>query len=525
MTSGHGDSTPAAGPPEQEQDPVGTAGLEPCLRAEGISKAYAGVQALREVSLDLRAGEVHAIVGENGAGKSTLIKILTGAVQPDAGTLSIRGAAVSDHGPLAARDLGIAVVYQQPTLFPHLTVAENLALGLERGSTWRQIDWAARRRNARALIARAGAEIDPDRPASELSMAEQQLVEIARALGSDARIVIMDEPTAALPAHDVARLLAAVREMRARGAGVLYITHRLDEVFELADRITVLRDGSRVDTRETCTMDRSTLISLMVGREMSAIYSHESHVQPRDALEIRKVACHRTGVRDVTFSVRAGEIVGLSGLVGAGRTELARTLFGLSPADEGEIRVDGAIVSPRTPREAIAHGIAYVPEDRRRHGVIGTMPVRTNVTLASLPQLADRLAVLGRSRERKAAERYVRELGIRPASVDLSVSSLSGGNQQKVALARWLMTAPRVLILDEPTQGVDVGAKADVHREMDRLAREGVAILMISSDLQEVLAMSDRVVVMRRGTVAGILERHELASERVLRLALGEDAA
>ena len=495
------------------------------LQAEGLSKAYAGVQALREVSLDLRAGEVHAIVGENGAGKSTLIKILTGAVQPDSGTLAIDGAPLADHGPLAARDRGIAVVYQQPTLFPHLTVTENLALGLERGSRWRRVDWSGRRRIAQSLLARAGAQIDPDRPASDLSMAEQQLVEIARALGSKARIVIMDEPTAALPAHDVARLLDAVREMRARGAGVLYISHRLDEVFELANRITVLRDGRRIETREAAAMDRSTLISLMVGREMSAIFGHEAHVQAREALAIRNLACHRAGVRDVTFSVRAGEIVGLAGLVGAGRSELARTLFGLTPADAGDIRVDGALVTSRTPREAIAHGIAYVPEDRRRHGVIGPMPVRTNVTLASLPQLSERLAVLSLDRERAAALRYVKELGIRPPAIDVPVSSLSGGNQQKVALARWLLTNPRVLILDEPTQGVDVGAKADVHREMDRLAGEGVAILMISSDLQEVLAMSDRVVVMRRGTVAGILERHELTPERVLRLALGEDAA
>ncbi len=495
------------------------------LWADGISKTYAGVRALRDVSLELLAGEVHAIVGENGAGKSTLIRILTGAVQPDSGTLSIDGVPVSEHGPLAARDRGIAVVYQQPTLFPHLTVSENLALGLERTSNWRRIDWADRRRAAVSLLARAGAQIDPDRPAADLSMAEQQLVEIARALGSRARIIIMDEPTAALPADDVARLLTAVRELRTRGAGVVYITHRLDEVFELADRITVLRDGQRIDTRAASAFDRTSLISLMVGREMSAVYSHEPRAQPREVLAMRGVTCHSAGVRDVTFSVGSGEIVGIAGLVGAGRTELARTVFGLTPADEGEIRIDGARVTLRTPREAIAHGIAYVPEDRRRHGVIGPMPVRTNVTLASLSQFAGRLAVIRRGRERQAADRFVKELGIRPPFIDASVSSLSGGNQQKVALARWLLTNPRVLILDEPTQGVDVGAKADVHREMDRLAGQGVAILMISSDLQEVLAMSDRVVVMRRGTVAGILARHELAPERVLRLALGEDAA
>jgi rhamnose transport system ATP-binding protein len=495
------------------------------LRAEGLSKSFAGVQALRDVSLDLLAGEVHAIVGENGAGKSTLIRILTGAVQPDAGTIAIGGRIAEHLGPLAARDRGIAVVYQQPTLFPHLTVAENLALGLERGSPWRRVDWTARRRAARDLLARAGAAIDPDGAAGELSMAEQQLVEIARALGSNACIVIMDEPTAALAAHDVERLKAAVRDLRGRGAGVLYISHRLDEVFELADRITVLRDGRRVDTRAASAMDRATLIALMVGREMSAVYPHESHVQPRDVLAVSHLACRRGGVRDITFAVRAGEIVGLAGLVGAGRTELARTLFGLTPADDGEIRIDGAAVRIRSPRDAITHGIAYVPEDRRRHGVVGSMPIRTNVTLASLNALAGSLAVLDAAREREAATRYVRDLDIRPPAIDAPVSSLSGGNQQKVALARWLLTRPRVLILDEPTQGVDVGAKGEVHREMDGLARDGVAILMISSDLQEVLAMSDRVIVMRLGRVAGTIERRDLAPERVLRLALGEDAA
>ena len=332
------------------------------LRAEGVSKAFAGVQALRDVSLDLLAGEVHAIVGENGAGKSTLIRILTGAVQPDGGTIAIDGRIAEHHGPLAARDRGIAVVYQQPTLFPHLTVAENLALGLERGSGWRRIDWPGRRGAARELLARAGAAIDPDLAASELSMAEQQLVEIARALGSRARIVIMDEPTAALPAHDVERLMAAVRELRGRGRRVLYISHRLDEVFELADRITVLRDGRRVDTRAAQAMDRPTLIALMVGREVSAVYPHEPHVQAREVLALSHLTCRRGGVFDVTFGVRAGEIVGLAGLVGAGRTELARTLFGLTPADGGDIRLDGAPVRSARPRQPSRTGSPTFPK-------------------------------------------------------------------------------------------------------------------------------------------------------------------
>jgi len=498
---------------------------ETVLRATGIAKSYAGVRALDGVSLDLRAGEVHAIVGENGAGKSTLIKILTGATTPDAGAIEVRGAHVARLDPQTARALGIAAIYQQPTLFPHLTVAENLALGLERRRWYQPIDWQERRTRARALLARIRAHIDPDQPASELSMAAQQLVEIARALGTDARVVIMDEPTAALPQDDVERLLEVVRQLRRDGVGVVYISHRLDEVFALADRVTVLRDGRLVATREAASVDRSELIRMMVGRDVQAVFSHERGTPGDAVLRLDRVSCEASGITDVSLTVRAGEIVGLAGLVGAGRTELARVIFGVTPADRGVIAVGGRPVSVRRPADALAQRIAYLPEDRRRHGVILQMRVASNITLASLRRIAGRLGWLRLGDERQAAEGFVRELGVKPPSIDAELSALSGGNQQKVALARWLMTNPRVLILDEPTQGIDVGAKADVHREMGRLAREGVAILMISSDLPEVIAMSDRIGVMRGGRLAGILDGDARTPERVMQLALGEEAA
>jgi rhamnose transport system ATP-binding protein len=427
--------------------------------------------------------------------------------------------------PHAARGLGIAAIYQQPALFPHLTVAENLALGLERRRWHQAIDWKQRRTHARALLARIGAHIDPDLPASELSMAEQQLVEIARALGTHARIVIMDEPTAALPQDDVERLLDVVRQLRRDDVAVVYISHRLDEVFALADRITVLRDGRLVDTRDAAAVERGELIRMMVGRDVQAVFSHERGTPGEAVLQLEGVGCEASGIADVSLTVRAGEIVGLAGLVGAGRTELARIIFGVTPADSGTISVDGRAVAVRRPADAVGHRIAYVPEDRRRHGVIPQMRVAANITLASLRKVTGRLGWLRVPAERRAAERFVRELGVKPPSIDAEVAALSGGNQQKVALARWLMTDPRVLILDEPTQGIDVGAKADVHREMGRLARAGVGILMISSDLPEVLAMSDRIGVMRAGRLTGVLEGDQRTPERVMQLAVGEGAA
>jgi rhamnose transport system ATP-binding protein len=489
------------------------------LQTTALAKAYAGARALAGVSFDLKASEVHAIVGENGAGKSTLIKILSGAESPDSGSLAVRSAAWRALTPPLARSLGIATIYQQPSLFPHLSVAENVAIAREPGGMWRRVRWAERRAAAREVLERLGVAIDPDRLVDTLTMPEQQVVEIAKALATDARIVIMDEPTASLGGREVERLLAIVERLRSGGAGIIYISHRLEEVFTVANRITVLRDGEAVATRDAASIDRAELIRLMVGRDFTAVYPRRSGQPGHLALEVRGLSSRASGLHDVSLDVRHGEIVGVAGLVGSGRTELAETIFGLRQADSGSIAIDGAPVQIRRPDEAMAHGLGYLPEDRRQHGVVLPMTIAANTTLASLDRVA-RHGVIDAAAERGVAEQAVRDLGVKTASIDAPVESLSGGNQQKVALARWLAIDPAILILDEPTQGVDVGAKAEIHAIINRLADRGAAVVMISSELPEVLAISDRIAVMRDGTIAGVLTRAEATADRVMELAL-----
>ena len=492
----------------------------PLVAASLITKSYAGVRALSGVSFDLREGEVHALVGENGAGKSTLIKVMTGAVTPDSGTLSVAGHTLASMSPAASHALGIAAIYQQPALFPHLTVAENIAFAIEPRRPWRRIDWNRRRRDARDLLMRVDANIDVDRLVDTLSMPEQQLVEIAKAIGSSARVLIMDEPTASLSEREVARLFEVIARLKSEKVGIIYISHRLEEILSIADRVTVLRDGSTVGTHAREGLQRSTLISLMIGRALSAIFPKRRVPVGDVALELRSLTCLSAGVRDVSLDVRSGEIVGVAGLVGSGRTELAQTVFGLTPPDSGEVRVHGRAVDVRSPAAAIEAGIGYLPEDRQQHGVVPEMAVDENVSLASLAAVS-RGGLIDRAREREQAEEYVAQLRIKTPSVASDVESLSGGNQQKVALARWLATAPKVLILDEPTQGVDVGSKSEIHALMQELAERGLAVLMISSELPEILGMSDRIAVMRGGAIAGVLTGAEATQERVLAMALG----
>jgi rhamnose transport system ATP-binding protein len=489
------------------------------LSAASLSKSFEGVRALRGVSFDLRAGEVHALVGENGAGKSTLIKIMTGAERPDAGTLTVAGRAIPHMTPALARSLGIAVIYQQPSLFPHLTVAENIALALETGSAWRRVGWPDRRRRARALLDEVGAPIDVERLAGTLSMPEQQMVEIAKAIGADATIVIMDEPTASLMDDEVKRLLAVIGTLRARGAGIVYISHRLEEVFAVSDRVTVLRDGETVVTEHTAAIDRAALIRAMVGRAMTEVFPKRPVEPGPVAMELRHLSNRALGIHDVSLTVRRGEVLGLAGLVGSGRTELAETVFGLEPADGGEILIHGVPRRIESPSQAIRAGIGYVPEDRRQHGVVLEMPVAANASLASLPAVSSN-GLIDRDAERRSAEAHVERLRIKTPSVTTDVGALSGGNQQKVALARWLSTGPGILILDEPTQGVDVGAKAEIHALVQEMAERGLAIVMISSELTEILGMSDRVAVMHGGTISGVLSRAEATQDAILALAL-----
>ena len=491
----------------------------PLLAFEEITKSFGAVRALRGVSFDLRAGEVHALLGENGAGKSTLIKVATGAHAPDGGSFILGGRPRRMLHPVTARAQGIACIYQQPALFPGLTVAENLALRLEPPGLWRRVDWPRRHARAAELMRRVGAEIAPETEVRELSMPEQQLVEIAGVIGAGARIVIMDEPTAALTQREQERLFGIVRGLRADGVGVIYISHRLDEIFALADRVTVLRDGASAGTHAAADIDEAGLIRLMVGRELSQLYPPPARPPGGTALELRGVGCAAAGVRAVSFTVRAGEVFGLAGLVGAGRTELASVLFGLTSADAGEILLDGRPVSIDSPQAAMRHGLAYVPEDRRRHGVVPELPVAQNITLAAHRRVFPR-GWLDAGAECRMAEEFIARLGIRTAGPDATAATLSGGNQQKVAVARWLAVQPRVLILDEPTQGVDIGAKAELHRLIRELAAGGLAVILISSDLPEIIGMSDRIGVMRGGTLVEVLPGGA-AAPTVMAAALG----
>jgi rhamnose transport system ATP-binding protein len=493
---------------------------QPLLQLRAITKSFGAVRALRGVSFDLRTHEVHALLGENGAGKSTLIRVITGAHRPDGGTIEIAGHEQHRLNPASARALGVAAIYQQPALFPDLSVAENIALGVEKPHPFRRVRWSERLHRAEDLLRRIGAKISPDAEVRELSMPEQQLVEIARSLGAGARIMIMDEPTASLTQQEVQLLFGVIRDLREHGVGVIYISHRIEEIFSIANRVTVLRDGESVGTRGVDEMDESALIKMMIGREVSMIYP-ESRSRVGDVvLALRGVGCRTSGIHDVTLDVRAGEIVGLAGLVGAGRTELARILFGVTPADAGEIVLNGRRVGPRTPRQAIDSGIGYVPEDRRRHGVIMEMSIAANVTMALHPSLFPGTWIRFGD-ERAFAEQSMRDLAVKAPGPETHVDALSGGNQQKVALARWLATRPKLLILDEPTQGVDVGAKAEVHKLIRQLAEQGLAILMISSDLPEVIGMSDRIAVMRGGTIRAVRAGLGATAHDVLASALG----
>jgi rhamnose transport system ATP-binding protein len=486
------------------------------LQATAISKSYAGILALHDVSFDLQSGETHALVGENGAGKSTLIKIFTGAITPDAGRIAIDDREVGNHTPARARELGIAAIYQHPALFPDLTVAENLALRVERHSAWTRVQWPQRRRVAGRHLEQIGARIDPDALVRDLSMPEQQMVEIACALGAEAKIFIMDEPTAALASREVDSLFSAIGQLRQRGAGIVYISHRLEELPRIADRVTVLRDGRVVETRAIGEVDQAALIRMMVGRDLTAVF-------PKRTVPIGKTLLETRGIRGVNLQVRAGEILGVAGLVGSGRTELAQTLFGLTPADQGTILIDDRLMRIESPADAIRAGIGYVPEDRARYGVIPPMSIAENTSLASL-ETVSHSGMLDFARERALAASFAERLGTKMPSVLAPVSSLSGGNQQKVALSRWLATKPRILILDEPTQGIDVGAKSEVHRLMVDLAEQGMGIVMISSELPEILGMSDRIAVMSHGTIAAILDRPAATPERILELALAPRA-
>jgi len=479
------------------------------------------VQALKGVSFDLRASEVHALVGENGAGKSTLIKVLSGALEPDAGEILLRGERLVENSPAKARSRGISVIYQQPALFPDLTVAENIALASESGAPWKRVNWRTRRNHAAELLRRIGSELSPDIRVGDLSMPEQQMVEIAKAMDASAKVLIMDEPTASLGDRDAANLFRLVDELRSKGAAIIYISHRFEELFRLADRVTVLRDGNSVETRAMSVVTSADLIRMMVGREIDTVFPKHKTTMGAVAFEARHVSCRRLGVKNASLTIRSGEILGLAGLVGSGRTQLAEALFGLAPLDSGQVLLDGQPLAIQLPADAVKAGLAYVPEDRRRHGVILELSIAVNSTLASLRKISDAKGFLNSAAERQLANDSIAKLGVKAPSANTLVRNLSGGNQQKVALARWLMTEPKVLILDEPTQGIDVGAKSEIYQLIGRLAASGLAILMISSETPEILGLSDRIAVMAKGEIVGVLDRAEATPQLILEMALG----
>ena len=498
----------------------GVAASRVVLEAVDIRKSFGGIQALKGVSLKLLGGETHALIGENGAGKSTLIKIFTGALQPDAGEIRVHGKIVEHHSPAHARALGIAAIYQQPALFPDLTVAENIGLASGGNRRWRRVDWKKRQAQAAKVLEQVGARIRPDTLARDLSMPEQQLVEVAKAVDANASVLILDEPTASLGEHDVEHLFGILEAQRARGTAIIYISHRFEELFRVADRVSVLRDGSSIGTHAMAGITSRELIHLMVGRELETVFPRRDAVLGNVALDVRHVSSKQCGVKNVSLQVRRGEILGLAGLVGSGRTQLAETLFGLTPVDTGEVHINGKPVAIRSPGEAVREGLAYLPEDRRNHGIVLDMPIAANITLASLRRISAN-GFIRFEDEGKVAKDYMHSLAVKAPTPDTLVANLSGGNQQKVALARWLMTNPKVLILDEPTQGIDVGAKAEIYHLMERLAQNGTAILMISSDMNEILGMSDRIAVMAKGEMAGFLSRQEATPHKILELTLG----
>ncbi|MET0650432.1 MAG: sugar ABC transporter ATP-binding protein [Pyrinomonadaceae bacterium] len=492
----------------------------PVLEMHEIRKTFPGVVALDGVDFQLRRGEVHILLGENGAGKSTLMKILSGAYQKSAGRVTLDGAEVEIKNPAHAQALGISTIYQEFNLVPHLSIGENIFLGREPRGWPGFIDRRAVNRQAAEVLGRLGLKLDPRRPVRGLRVAEQQMVEVAKALSLDARVLIMDEPTAALAEHEIKDLFAAIRGLKAKGVSVVYISHRMEELFEIGDRVTVLRDGRSVGTFDVAATNKFELIRLMVNRDLTELFPKERVERGEEVLRVENLTTRR-GLDGVSFSLHQGEVLGIAGLLGAGRTELARAIFGLDKLERGTVRIKGRERRIGSPRAAINSGLGFLTEDRKAQGLVLPLSVKDNLCLPSVDKFTT-LGLVDSKRERRAADRYVKELRIRTPGLDQKVVYLSGGNQQKVVLSKWLCSEAEVFIFDEPTRGVDVGAKAEIYQLMNRLAASGVAIVMISSELPEILGMSDRILVMRAGRIACEFSSEEATQEKILECALGE---
>jgi rhamnose transport system ATP-binding protein len=492
----------------------------PLLVLEHVTKSFGAVHALSDGSIELHSGEAHALVGENGAGKSTLVKILAGVHRPDSGLLTLDGKELFLHGPAAARAAGIAVIYQEPTLFPDLSVAENIFIGRQPLRSWRRINWAGMNEVVTDVLGRLGVHLDISTLARGLSVADQQIVEIAKALSFDARVIVMDEPTAALSNAEVERLFEVISTLRSHGGAVLFISHRLADVFKTCQRVTVMRDGRSVMSDLVGNVTVESIIRAMVGRDISTLFPKTPGELGTEVLRVERLT--REGVfTDVSFEVRAGEIVALSGLMGAGRSEVARAIFGIDGRDAGKVVLNGASIPPGSPTTSMAAGMGFVPEDRRQQGLVMNMAIDHNVALASLNRLSRR-RIIRRSAETRLASDWSSRLRLKYGRLKDTANTLSGGNQQKAVLAKWLARQPSLLIVDEPTRGIDVGTKAEVHRLLDEVAHQGVAVLMISSELPEVLGMADRILVLREGRIAAEFSKAEADEASIMRAATGQ---
>jgi len=487
---------------------------EPLLRMTGITKTFPGVHALDSVDFEVYAGEILGFLGENGAGKSTLIKILSGIYTKDQGTIWLNGREINPHSPHDAQNLGISTIHQELALSLNLTVAENIFLNREPRLALGRVDFARMNRAAAALLRDLGAEIPGDKPIRELTVAAQQMVEIARAVSRQANLILMDEPTSALSGREVDALFAMMRRLKEKGVAVVFISHRLDEVRQMVDRVIVMRDGRRVGTLPIREATEAQIIRMMVGRDVMFAAKQPNPVGD-PVLEVRNLS-GANGVNQVNLTVRQGEIVGVAGLVGAGRTELVRLICGVDRRTTGEVRLAGKVATVNSPADAVAQGIGWVPEDRKLHGLVLGMNVQENSSMAILPRLSNWLGMIRPQEEKKLASHYVTALDIVTPSLTQTVRNLSGGNQQKVVLAKWLSSTPKLLIVDEPTRGIDVGAKSEIHKLLGQLAEQGMAILMISSELPEILAMSDRIVVMCQGRITGEFSHDEADQEKIM---------